>query len=101
MNNLKNWYETWKARGLTVTRLVGEWGYSERINVGDATQASVIQAEVNAFSTVPYLLRTNYWVGPGWEGDGGYTQIFTHASEQLEVPASRPEVSNPYASMTR
>jgi hypothetical protein len=99
--NLQHWYEVWKARGLTVTVLVGEWGYSNKINVGDATQAAVIQAEIDAFQTVPYLLGTNYWVGPGWEGDGGYTQIFTHASGSWKFRPAAPEVSNFYAAMTR
>ena len=101
VKNLQIWYEAWKARGLAVTILVGEWGYSEKVNVSDATQASVIQAEVNAFPTVPYLLGTNYWVGPGWEGDGGYTQIFTHASGSWKFRPAAPVVSNYYASMSR
>ena len=101
LRNLQNWYEAWKARGLTVTILVGEWGYSNKLNVGDATQAAVIQAEVNAFPSVPYLLGTNYWVGPGWEGDGGYTQIFTHASGSWKFRPAAPVVSGFYAAMTR
>jgi hypothetical protein len=101
MTVLHNWYEVWKARGLTVTILVGEWGYSNKINVGDATQAAVIQAEVEAFPTVPYLLGMNYWVGPGWEGDGGYTQIFTHASGSWKFRPAAPKVSSFYAAMNR
>jgi IPT/TIG domain len=97
LSNLEDWYEAWKARGLTVTILVGEWGYSSRINVGDVTQAAVIQAETSAFQTVPYLLGTNYWVGPGWDGAGGYTHIFTQASGSWKFRPAAPVVSDFYA----
>jgi hypothetical protein len=73
---LSGWHQTWLNRGIDVSILVGEWGYSNTLAVDDVTQAAVIQAEVTLFSTIPYLLGTNYWVGPGAAGDGGYTQIF-------------------------
>ena len=101
LSSLESWRNAWKAKGLTVTILVGEWGYSNTINVSDFTQASVVQAEVNAFAKVPYLAGTNYWVGLGRAGDGGYTQIFTHAGGSWKFRPAAPEVSSFYAAMTR
>src|ERR1700730_14126194 len=73
---LEGWHRTWLRRGLNVSILLGEWGYSTQINVNDATQQSVIQAEVSkAFPRIPFLVGANYWVGPGMVGDGGYTHI--------------------------
>ena len=73
---LARWHSTWLRRGLSVSILLGEWGYSLGMNVDDATQQSVIQSEVSGpFRRAPYLVGANYWVGPGMAGDGGYTQI--------------------------
>jgi hypothetical protein len=75
---LVSWHQTWLRRGLNVSILIGEWGYSLGMNVSDATQRSVIQAEVSrAFRSAPYIVGTNYWVGPGMARDGGYTQILS------------------------
>jgi hypothetical protein len=77
LSALSAWHQGWLERGLSVSILVGEWGYSNAIAVIDSVQEAVISAEVTrAFPKVPYLLGTNYWVGPGWAGDGGFTQIF-------------------------
>ena len=73
-NAIASWKAAWAARGIAVQVLVGEWGYSNTINVTDAQQDAVIRAETaQSFSSV---LGTNYWVGPGWVGAGGYTQVF-------------------------
>lgn len=77
LNSLRSWHKTWQSRGLKITILVGEWGYSNAIDVGASKQEAVINAEVSrAFPNVPYLAGVNYWVGPGAAGDGGYTHIF-------------------------
>lgn len=56
--------------------LIGEMGYSNDHPVSDATQAAVLDAELEALSTVPYLVGVNYWVGAGTDSSGGYTHIF-------------------------
>ena len=57
--------------------IVGEMGYSNEIDVTDAQQESVIQAELAVMAPVTYLYGINYWVGPGTSTSGGYTNIFT------------------------
>jgi hypothetical protein len=57
--------------------LIGEMGYSNAINVDDTTQEHVLQEELHALSSIPYLAGINYWVGAGTAASGGYTHIFT------------------------
>jgi hypothetical protein len=77
-HELAHWHSTWLRRGLNVSILLGEWGYSLGTDVDDATQQSVVQSEVSrALEPAPYLVGTNYWVGPGMAGDGGFTHILT------------------------
>jgi len=100
---LEGWHRTWLRRGLNVSILLGEWGYSTQINVNDATQQSVIQAEVSkAFPRIPFLVGANYWVGPGMVGDGGYTHILVpdRVSEWRFRPAA-VVVSSFYAAMNK
>ena len=54
----------------------GEIGYSNAIAVDDATQASVIQAELNAISPDNCIQGLNYWVAAGTSESGGYTHLF-------------------------
>jgi hypothetical protein len=61
----------------TARILIGEMGYSNKINVDDMTQETVLQEELHALSTIPYLAGINYWVGAGTATSGGYTHIFT------------------------
>jgi hypothetical protein len=61
----------------TARILIGEMGYSNEINVDDTTQETVLQEELNALTSVPYLAGINYWVGAGTAASGGYTHIFT------------------------
>ena len=61
----------------TARILIGEMGYSNAIDVDDTTQENVLQEELNALSSVPYLAGINYWVGAGTAASGGYTHIFT------------------------
>jgi len=78
VNSLQSWESAWLNKGVNVTILVGEWGYSLKKVVSDATQEAVVKAEATkAFLGVPYLSGTNYWVGPGNPYDGGYTNIFS------------------------
>jgi hypothetical protein len=75
LSALTSWHTNLVGKGLPVPIYVGEWGYSNRLNVSDAVQQAVIAAEVAVFPTAPFLTGVNYWVGPGAVGDGGYTQI--------------------------
>ena len=51
-------------------------GYSNAINVSDATQDAVLKAEFAGMATVPYIVGANYWVGAGTSNSGGYTHLF-------------------------
>jgi hypothetical protein len=96
---LASWHQAWLNRGIDVSILVGEWGYSNTISVDDATQSAVVHAETTqAFANVPYLVGTNYWVGPGYPGDGGYTQIFTSDATGWHLRPAATDVSEFYAS---
>jgi hypothetical protein len=100
---LAGWHRAWGVRGLNVSILVGEWGYSLRADVDDATQLAVIQAEVSqVFTSVPYLVGMNYWVGPGAVGDGGYTQILEQGgTDAWRFRPAAAVVSGFYAEMNR
>ena len=102
-HQLAQWHSTWLRRGLNVSILIGEWGYSNAIGVDDETQRAVVQAEVSrAFSAVPYLVGTNYWVGPGMAGDGGYTQILQSDGEgDWRFRPAASVISGFYAAMNR
>ena len=56
--------------------VIGELGYSNRVNVDDTTQQAVLKAELAALAPLPYLIGVNYWVGAGSDTSGGYTHIF-------------------------
>jgi hypothetical protein len=56
--------------------IIGEMGYSNAIDVDDAQQRTVLQAEFHALSSLNYLAGTNYWVGAGSASAGGYTNLF-------------------------
>jgi hypothetical protein len=94
---LESWHKAWEAKRLNVSILVGEWGYSNTINVSDSTQEAVIKAETEAFATVPYLVGTNYWVGPGSSSDGGFTNIFVNSGGTWTERPAAADVSNFYA----
>jgi hypothetical protein len=57
--------------------ILGEFGYSNVVDVDDATQASVLNAEITAITPYSQIVGLNYWVGAGGPGYGGYTNIFT------------------------
>lgn len=63
-----------KVRNVPI--VIGEFGYSNHINVDDAKQQSVLKAELNALQSLSYIEGLNYWVGPGTENSGGYTHLF-------------------------
>ena len=93
-------HQTWAAKGIDVRVLVGEWGYSNAINVSDSQQQTVIHAEVSqALPTVPFLLGTNYWVGPGSSSSGGYTYIFRQESGVWKPRPAASDISAFYAAM--
>ena len=56
--------------------VIGEMGYSNEVNVDDHTQQAVLQAELDAIGSLPYIIGVNYWVGAGTSRSGGYTHIF-------------------------
>ncbi|GAC1635654.1 MAG: hypothetical protein PVS3B3_33090 [Ktedonobacteraceae bacterium] len=58
--------------------IIGEIGYSNNINVDDATQLKVLQAEFAAIAILPYIAGMNYWVGPGSTTSGGYTYLIVN-----------------------
>ncbi len=62
--------------------LIGEMGFPLKKPVDDVTQASVLKAELDALSHIPYLVGINYWVGAGTDQSGGYTHIFSGTSGQ-------------------
>jgi hypothetical protein len=90
---------TWKAKGIAVSILVGEWGYSNALNVTDSQQEAVVKAETEAFMTIPYLAGTNYWVGPGSSSAGGFTNIFVQESGLWKFRPAASDVSEFYATM--
>jgi len=100
-SSLQAWENAWKSRGIEVTILIGEWGYSNGINVSDATQKEVVKAEIaKALSISPYLAGANYWVGPGDDFAGGYTNIFAQNSSLVwQFRPAANEVSAFYSSM--
>ena len=103
VGSLNAWHQSWLNKGINVKILVGEWGYSNAINVDDATQEAVIKAETQqAFPSISFLLGTNYWVGPGVAGDGGYTQIFyLDASGRWQFRPAANDVSTFFATMNQ
>ena len=60
--------------------VIGEMGYSNNVNVDDATQQAVLEAEFAALAPLPYLAGVNYWVGAGTDSSGGYTHIFVKSN---------------------
>jgi hypothetical protein len=99
-HELSSLRKAWLRRGLNVSILVGEWGYCLAINVDDATQQSVLKAEVRALRRARYLVGTNYWVGPGTASDGGFTQILQpQGTEEWRFRPAAGVISSFYAAM--
>ena len=57
--------------------VLGEFGYSNAMNVDGALQASVVGAELQAIQSNPCIQGLNYWVGAGDAESGGYTHLFS------------------------
>ena len=57
--------------------VLGEFGYSNTMNVDGALQASVVAAELQAIRPNPCIQGLNYWVGAGDAKSGGYTHLFS------------------------
>jgi hypothetical protein len=55
--------------------VLGEMGYSNNLNLDDATQETVLKAEFAGIAQLSYVAGLNYWVGPGSTTAGGYTYI--------------------------
>src|SRR4029077_17138698 len=98
-NALNEWHQTWAGKGINVGVLVGEWGYSNTINVSDPVQQAVIHAETQAFPSVAFLLGTNYWVGPGCSSCGGYTNIFVQEGGVWKLRPPAKQISAFYGAM--
>jgi hypothetical protein len=60
--------------------VIGEMGYCNNFPVEDTTQETVLKAELDALSSVPYLVGINYWVGAGTDQSGGYTHLFENST---------------------
>lgn len=73
--------------------IVGEMGYSNKINVDDTTQKEVLKAELDAIARLPYIAGVNYWVGPGTETSGGYTHIFSQSTNGWTLRPAAYELS--------
>jgi hypothetical protein len=56
--------------------ILGEMGYSNKMEVDDTTQEAVLSAEFAAIAPLPNIAGINYWVGAGTSNSGGYTHIF-------------------------
>ncbi len=57
--------------------VLGEFGYSNTMNVDNALQASVVGAELQAIQSGTCIQGLNYWVGAGDAASGGYTHLFS------------------------
>ena len=57
--------------------VLGEFGYSNAMNVDGALQATVVGAELHAIQSNPCIQGLNYWVGAGDAKSGGYTHLFS------------------------
>ena len=57
--------------------VLGEFGYSNTLNVDGALQSSVVSAELQAIRPNPCIQGLNYWVGAGDAKSGGYTHLFS------------------------
>jgi len=91
VNQLNQIHQRWPGAQV----LIGEWGYSNTINVSDAQQQAVMAAETTRgfeplAAASPWFIGTSYWVGPGSSSSGGYTNIlgWTGSSWQLRPAAS-------------
>ncbi len=73
--------------------VVGEMGYSNKIEVDDTIQQAVLKAEFATLGGLPYLAGVNYWVGAGTNTSGGYTYIFTRSNNTWSLRPAAQEVS--------
>lgn len=78
--------------------IIGEMGYSNDVNVDDATQEKVIRAELEAMAPLSYLAGLNYWVGTGSSSSGGYTYIISKQNGQWVLRPAATDLANFYAS---
>ena len=88
LNTIEN---TWH-----VPIVIGEMGYSNSINVDDATQQAVLKAEFAAIAPLSYVVGLNYWVGPGTDTSGGYTHIFVKSNGTWSLRPAAFELSQFY-----
>ena len=68
------------------------------MNVDDATQLKVLQAEFSAIAVLPYVQGMNYWVGPGSTTAGGYTYIIVNISGAWVLRPAAYALTNFYKS---
>lgn len=78
-----------------------ELGYNSASNiiVDDTTQNNVLKAELQAISTLPYVIGMNYWVGAGSQTIDG-TRLFNGTHGNWTLRPSAYTVSAYYASKT-
>ncbi|HLZ61732.1 MAG TPA: hypothetical protein VKR06_32715 [Ktedonosporobacter sp.] len=76
--------------------VIGEMGYSNQMEVDDATQQAVLKAEFDAIRPLPYLAGVNYWVGAGSNSAGGYTYILKKTDDLWSPRLAARELSTFY-----
>lgn len=81
--------------------VVGEMGYSNQVNVDDATQQAVLKAELAALAPLPYLAGVNYWVGAGTNTSGGYTYLLIKVHGAWSLRPAAHELAAFYRSKLR
>ena len=77
--------------------VLGEFGYSNDVDVDDTTQASVLNAEITAITPYSQIVGLNYWVGAGGPGYGGYTNIFTGTRGDWQARPSAADLAQYFA----
>ena len=78
----------------------GEFGYSNAIPVGNATQKKIIAAELNAISPNNCIQGLNYWVGAGTNESGGYTHLFAGSTGDWRLRPAAYVLSSYFAKKT-
>ena len=80
--------------------VIGEMGYSNKINVDDATQDAVLKAEFAIMKTrASWLGGINYWVGAGTSNSGGFTHVFAGSNGAWSLRPAGQDLATFYNDM--
>lgn len=74
--------------------VLGEIGYSNRINVDNNTQHRVLSQEFEALRKLSFVQGANYWVGIGGPHAGGFTYLFTPGTSGWILRPAGNDVKN-------